>query len=106
MEQSLKKIEDALSRITIPRCSLTSNRLNFPERHRRMVLGKTKARFKGTWGLSCYSKKYPELYKMIMEFGIDYVKIPFNAIHINHNVVCPKHTDKKRSNSGNYNSGY
>ena len=97
MEQSLKKIEEKLSSMTIPRTSITQNRLNFPERHRRMILGITKARFKGTWGLSSCSKKYPELYKMIMEFGNTYIPIPFNAIHINHNVVCPKHIDKKNA---------
>ena len=95
MEAHLKQIEDELQKRKIPKCSLRANRLNFPERHRRLVLGITRARYHGTIGLSNHSKRYPVLYQLIHDFGKKYIPIEFDAIHVNHNVVCPKHLDNK-----------
>ena len=95
MEIHLKQIEEELQKRKVPKTSLTANRPHFPVGHRRFVFGIVRARFHGTIGLSYHSKKYPLLYQLIHDFGKKYIPIEFNAIHVNHNVVCPRHLDHK-----------
>lgn len=95
MEEHLKKIEMMLQQRKVPKISSNANRPNFPEEHRRFLFGITRARFSGKIGLSAHSIKYPALYELVNEFGKKYIPIEFNSIHINHNVICPKHKDSK-----------
>ena len=60
-EKEFNCLLSLLSKITIPKKSLTSNRRNFPPRHRAITLGIVRGRFNGITQLSFYSKKYPEL---------------------------------------------
>jgi hypothetical protein len=83
-----------LKKYTIPFKNNRTNRRGFPK-HRSMTLGITKGRFNGITGLSYYSKKYPELYQSLKDYGIQICNFPFTSIHINHNVVCPPHRDTK-----------
>jgi hypothetical protein len=62
-------------------------------RHRSMTLGMIEARISKKYGLSYNSKKYPELYESLMKLGKRIVPFDFNAIHVNNNVVCPRHLD-------------
>lgn len=62
--------------------------------HRGMILGMIKGRAKPIYALSYVTKKYPELYKAVMKLGHKIVPFEFNAIQVNHNVVCPPHLDK------------
>ena len=39
------------------------------------------------------AKKFPELYEKILKFGKTFVPFDFTSIHVNHNVVCPRHLD-------------
>lgn len=102
----LEKLEESvfdnllqlLKKITIPKKSSTNNRRGFPK-HRAITFGYTIARFTGVQGLSYYSKKYPEIYKEIIRIGNIINVMEFKSIHLNHNVVCPPHTDSK--NIGN-----
>jgi len=94
MEVELKEIENILTKMTVPKTTTTSNRRGFPVGHRKLTFGIVRGRFNGIVGLSRHSKKYPELYSKLLEFG-KYIPTGFNAIHINHNVVCPKHYDSK-----------
>lgn len=95
MEEHLKQIEIMLGQRKVPKVSVNANRPHFPEGHRRFVFGITRARFSGIVGLSAHSKKYPALYELVNDFGKKYIPIEFNSIHINHNVICPKHKDSK-----------
>jgi hypothetical protein len=88
-----------LSNRTIPSNDAGKGRSKTFGKHRSMTLGYVKARFSGIYGLSYYSKKYNELYDSILRFGKEYVPFEFNAIQVNHNVVCPRHLDSK--NCGN-----
>ena len=87
-----------LKQITIPKKTSTNNRRGFPT-HRAITFGYTRARYTGVKGLSYYSKKYPEIYNELIKIGNIISDIPFKSIHLNHNVVCPTHTDSK--NIGN-----
>jgi hypothetical protein len=83
--------------MTIRQKSVTANRRGFPAKHRAITFGITRGRFNGITGLSHYSKKYPAIYNEILRIGkimCDGV-IDFKSIHLNNNVVCPKHTDSK-----------
>lgn len=83
---------ELLQNYTIPLKNKSNNRRGF-QKHRSMTLGITKARFSGVIGLSYYSKKYPELYQKVKEYGEQVCPFPFQSIHINHNVTCPPHKD-------------
>ena len=84
-----------LSNTTIPSNDAGRGRSKTFGRHRSMTLGYVTARFSGKYGLSYYSKKYSELYDSIIRFGKEHVPFNFNAIQVNHNVVCPRHIDPK-----------
>lgn len=91
--EMLLEIYNLLECINVPLLSNKMGRSPSFGVHRAMTLGIIKARISKTYGLSYYTKKYPELYEMIMNFGKSIVPFDFNAIHINHNVVCPRHLD-------------
>lgn len=95
MEAHLKQIENEIQKRKVPKISSTANRPHFPLGHRRFLFGITRARFHGTSGLSNHSKRYPVLYQLIHDFGKKYIPIEFDSIHVNHNVVCPKHLDNQ-----------
>jgi len=86
-----------LSKITIPCKTITNNRRGFPAKHRAFTFGMTTGRFNGKTDLSYYSKKYPYIYDELMRIGqiiCDGV-LNFKSVHINNNVICPKHKDSK-----------
>ena len=93
-KSELVTLYQLMDRINIPRKSLASNRRGFPQRHRGMVIGKTRGRFNGVTGLSYYSKKYPELMDELNRIG-SLLGLDFTSVQINKNVVCPKHRDSK-----------
>jgi hypothetical protein len=79
----------------VPKKTSTSNRGNFPLGHRAVTFGITKGRKNGITGLSYYSKKFPTIYQEILKLGKLICPIDFSSIHLNNNVVCPKHYDGK-----------
>jgi len=84
-----------LENIYITKRGMKSNRRGFPEGHRSTTFGYTKGRYNGIFGLSKYSVKYPEIYDELLRIGNTYCPFKFNSIHINKNVVCPRHKDSK-----------
>jgi len=70
-----------------------SNRHNFPI-HKAAIFGLTCRRFTNKIGLSSFSLKYKEIYEELKnvakQINPDFV---FDCIHINQNLVCPKHLD-------------
>ena len=90
-------LRDMLSRITVRGKTSTSNRRGFPAKHRAITFGITRGRFNGITGLSHYSQKYPLIYAEIMRIGrimCDGI-LDFKSVHLNNNIVCPKHLDSK-----------
>lgn len=87
-----------LESITVPCVDKGRGRSLTFGRHRAMTMGMIRARATKKYGLSYYSRKHPALYEALMELGKTIVPFEFNAIHVNHNVVCPRHIDP-------YNSG-
>lgn len=80
-----------LSQISVPICGMGSGRSAFG-RHRAMTLGVTRGRFNGIIGISHYSKKYPHIYNEVKRIG-KLLDFDYDSVHVNHNVVCPRHLD-------------
>ena len=93
MENDLNNLYNKLKKIIIPNCSKNQERKDFGK-CRFVTFGLTRYRFRTNMlQLSAYSKKYPEIYELILEIGKKYCPHDFNAIHLNHNVTCPPHKD-------------
>jgi hypothetical protein len=88
-------LHQMLLKISIKKKSKSNNRSGFPVDHRAMTLGITKGRFNGIVGLSYFSKKYPHIYEEVMKIGKLICPFDFKSIHVNNNVICPKHYDSK-----------
>jgi hypothetical protein len=82
-----------LDSISIHFRSGRSSRRDFPK-HRSTVFGITRGRYSGIIGISEYSKKYPEIYNELKRIGDMICPFEYTSIHLNHNVVCPKHKDE------------
>jgi hypothetical protein len=95
----IQTIYSLLENITIPMNKNKSGRARTFGDHRAMTLGFVKARVSRIYGLSRYSKMYPELYQAIKQFGETICPFEFTSIHVNHNVVCTSHLDSE--NIGN-----
>ena len=68
-----------------------NNRNGFPD-HYNGFFGVTKHRFYKIVGLSAMTIKYPDIYEALKQLD---VPINWNSIHINKNLVCTPHKDKK-----------
>jgi hypothetical protein len=88
----LMPLEKLLKSVIIPKKTKTSNRRNFPL-HRAVTFGIVKGRYNGIIGLSGPSIRYPEIFEEIIKIGDKYCPFQYTSIHLNNNVVCPKHKD-------------
>ena len=86
---------EALQKIIIPIKKGTNSRRGFGE-HRATTFGLVRQRKSGKTAISCATKKHPLIWKLLQELGmaLDY---DYSSIHLNHNVVCPKHKDSKNA---------
>lgn len=86
---------EALKKITIPIKKGTTSRRGFGE-HRATTFGLVRQRKSGKTAISSSTKKYPLIWKLLQELGValDY---DYSSIHLNYNVVCPKHRDSKNA---------
>lgn len=84
-----------LENINIIKRGIKSNRRDFPLGHRSVTFGYVRARYNGIYGLSKYSKEHPDIYEELLRIGNTYCPFKFNSIHVNKNVICPKHIDSK-----------
>jgi len=87
----LGQLYDNLETINITERNTTDTRRGFGK-HRSCVWGITKQRTTHKIAIASYSIKYPEIWKLIQEIG-NHFDIDYNAVHLNKNVVCPKHRD-------------
>ncbi len=94
MKEDFTELERLLTNISIPLKTKTSNRRGFPK-HRAVTFGITKGRFNGVIGMSAPSLKYPEVFEEIVKIGDKHCPFQYTSIHLNHNVVCPKHKDSE-----------
>lgn len=90
------KIEQLLSKITIPLCA-KNQRKGFPN-YRAMTLGLTKYRCDRFISCAKSNDKYPELFETVFAFGDKHCPIPFTSVYVIQNCICPPHKD--RGNSG------
>jgi hypothetical protein len=97
-DEIIQEILSYLATFKVPQVSNGRGRSASFGTHRAMTLGMIRARKTKEYGLSYNSKKHPELYEAIKKLGEKIVPFAFNAIHVNNNVVCPRHLDP-------YNSG-
>jgi hypothetical protein len=84
------ELELLLSNITIPNMK---HRFKTLKENRSLTFGLVKHRIKKTIDLSVASKKYDLIYQKIMEIGNKIVPFEFTTIHLNKNVVAPRHKD-------------
>ena len=92
-DADIKEISELLKKITIPLYSnMMSRALRFGT-HRSVCLGDVKDRFKHTVGRSRFSRKYPMLHDAVFRLGNKICPFAPTSCYINHNVVCPPHTD-------------
>lgn len=94
MEKLIDEIHEMLKKINIKKKTKDNNRRGFAVGHRAMTMGFVKKRFLQKVELSSPSLKYPELYEKIIHLGI-LMNFEFTSVHVNHNVVCPKHYDDR-----------
>lgn len=83
-----------LKKIKIPYQPSEKGRRGFPK-HRSGVFGITKQRFTGKVCNGYLTVKHPEIFKEMERIGNIFCPIKFSSIHLNHNVICPKHKDEK-----------
>lgn len=87
------KLYDMLNKIKIPFKNGQSTRRGFGK-HRAAVFGITRGRFSGIIDISYLTKKYPNIYDELKRIGDMICPFEYTSIHLNHNVVCPKHKDE------------
>lgn len=91
-EEEFNTLTEMLNNATFDNKVGKSNRRGF-DKHKSLTFGLTKARFKGTVGLSRHTLKYPKIFEEVNRIGKLCCPFEYNAIHINKNVVCPPHID-------------
>jgi hypothetical protein len=89
----LGELYDKLEKINITCRNTTDTRRGFGK-HRSCVFGITKQRATHKIAIAKYSVKHPEIWKLIQQIG-DHFDIDYNAVHLNKDVICPKHKDEK-----------
>lgn len=98
-DELIQEILTHLATFKVPQVSNGRGRSSRFGTHRAMTLGMIRARKTKQYGLSYHSKKNPELYQALKKLGEKIVPFDFNAIHVNNNVVCPRHLDPYNTGS-------
>ena len=89
----LGELYDKLQKINITCRNTTDTRRKFGK-HRSCVWGTTKQRATHKIAIAKYSIKYPEIWGMIQQIG-NHFNIKYDAVHLNKDVICPKHKDER-----------
>ena len=83
-----------LEEIRIPMLKGLSGRAPYFGEHEALTFGYVIQRCTRKRALSVASEKYPEIYEELLRIGKLICPFDFTSIHLNHNVVCPRHKDK------------
>ena len=92
-ESETTNLYDMLSKIKVPKQSGGRGRSKTFGEHRSMTLGYIKGRVTRKYDLSYNSKRMPKIYEEVCRIGKLICPFEFSAIHLNHNVQCPRHID-------------
>jgi hypothetical protein len=92
-ESETAKLYEMLSKIKVPKQSDGRGRSKTFGEHRSMTLGYIKGRVTRKYDLSYNSKRMPQIYEEVCRIGKLICPFEFSAIHLNHNVQCPRHID-------------
>jgi hypothetical protein len=95
-KKEFDELYDMLNNIKLPIVKGSRSRRGFPP-HRKMNFGMTRERYSGVIGLSTQSIKHPEIFNELLRIGDLICDFPYTSIHVNHNVICPKHKDEKNN---------
>lgn len=93
----LFELYNMLDNLYIAKKNKNTNRRGFPLGHQATTFGFTRGRFHGRYELGMMSKKYPQIYDELLKIGNIYCPFEFTSIHVNKNVVCPKHRDSQNT---------
>ena len=58
------------------------------------TIGKVRQRFKTTYNDSAFTRKHPELKRILWALGKKYNPLPFTSVQVNHNYEATPHIDK------------
>lgn len=92
-ESETANLFDMLSKVKVPIMSGGRGRSKTFGDHRSMTLGFIKGRVTRKYELSYNSKRMPKIYEEVCRIGKLICPFEFSAIHLNHNVQCPRHID-------------
>jgi hypothetical protein len=92
-ESETAKLLELVKMRQVPKQSQGRGRSTTFGEHRSMTLGLIKGRVTRRYELSYNSKRMPELYDEVVRVGKLICPFEFQAIHVNHNVQCPRHID-------------
>jgi len=84
---------ERLRKMSLPVKQGTTSRRGFGA-HRASTWGLVKQRKSGKVALSYSTKKHPDVWKLVQDIGTA-LNYEYSSVHMNHNVVCPKHKDSK-----------
>ena len=84
-----------LNELTISLKNKNTSRRGFGA-HRATTFGLVRQRKTGKTAMSHSSKKYPDVWKLVQDVGTA-LGYTYSSVHLNHNVVCPKHKDGKNA---------
>lgn len=91
--QEFMDLAGMLDEINIPTLRGLSGRAPTFGDHKALTFGIVKQRTTQKLALSVASQKYPEIYEELVRIGKKFVPFEFTSIHLNKNVVCPRHKD-------------
>jgi hypothetical protein len=92
-ESETAKLLELVKKRQVPKQSQGRGRSTTFGEHRSMTLGLIKGRVTRRYELSYNSKRMPDLYDEVVRVGKLICPFEFQAIHVNHNVQCPRHID-------------
>lgn len=86
-------IYDLLQKCKLNMTTKNNNRKGFMH-HRRATFGYLVNRIGRVYGLGSSSKRFPDLYKALIQLGNSICPHPFTSIHVVKNLTCLPHKDK------------
>jgi hypothetical protein len=90
IKEELEPLYLALKNIVIPKHTGVKK---FGPSKKRMSFGRVFRLREKNWGEAVANQKFPQIYELLKDLGNKICPFVFTAIQVNHNVICPPHTD-------------